>query len=168
MIPRFFSVSRKRSKHFQITFGTHPMIRTTQQSLFEYIWTSEGEEIVHFMHRRGKNSPPPAQLAGKIFHCFLMAFFGIIFFFQLYFRWEMLKQPDPSQTSFGLYLLDTGHAQLAPRQPIDGMVNTIFSKEHVLKYQNFCLAAACPGEPNPPPDPLQPLTVGLRPPPTTR
>ena len=167
MIPRFFSVSRKRSKHFQITFGTHSMISTTQQSWFEYIWTSEGKEIVHFMHRRGKNSPPPAQLAGKIFHCFLMAFFGIIFFFQLYFRWKCSSShPLPNQLC--PVPLDTGHAQLTPRQPIDGMVNTIFSKEHVLKYQNFRLAAACPGEPNPPPDPLQPLTVGLRPPPTTR
>ena len=144
------------------------MISTTQQSWFEYIWTSEGKEIVHFMYRRGENSPPPAQLAGKIFHCFLMAFFHTIFLFSAAFLLGNAQAANPSQTSFGLYLLDTGHAQLAPRQPIDGMVNTTFSKEHVLKYHFFCLAAACPGEPNPPPDPLQPLTVGLRPPPTTR
>ena len=135
------------------------MISTTQQSLFEYIWTSEGKEIVHFMHRRGKNSPPPAQLAGKIFHCFLMAFFDTIFFFPAAFLLGNAQAANPSQTSFGLYLLDTGHAQLAPRQPIDGMVNTIFSKEHVLKYQNFGLM---PGGAQPSPRP--PSATHRRPP----
>jgi len=104
MIPSFFTSRGNAQKHFQITFVTHLMLSTAQQSLFEYIWTSGGKEFVNFMSRRGKIRRRRRCSLWEDFSLFSDDIFRHHFFFSAVFSLGNAQAATHSQTSFALYL----------------------------------------------------------------